>query len=203
MRGRSPSITSAWGRDVRGSGILVFLTAGTGLGGGIIANGALLRGASDMAGEFGFFPMTTPAGGGDRNAGSWDYLASGSGLLRQAQAMFPERWGRQATIRDVVAAALGDDADALAAVARTGEWLGRGLTLIVTALNPEVIAIGTLGVVLGERLLAPARAIVATNALPAAARACAIVPAGLGTRIGDTAAIMAAIMAVTAAPARS
>jgi glucokinase len=174
---------------------LVFLTAGTGLGGGIIANGALLRGASDMAGEFGFFPMTTPAGGGDRNAGSWDYLASGSGLLRQAQATFPERWGTEATIRDVVTAAVRDDADALAAVARTGEWLGRGLTLIITALNPEVIAVGTLGVVLGDRLLAPARAIVAANALPAAARACAIVPAALGIRIGDTAAIMAAIAA--------
>ena len=36
---------------------LVFLTAGTGLGGGIIANGALVRGASDSAGEFGFFPL--------------------------------------------------------------------------------------------------------------------------------------------------
>jgi glucokinase len=174
---------------------LVFLTAGTGLGGGIIANGALLRGASDMAGEFGFFPMTTATGGGGRNATSWDYLASGSGLLRHAQTMFPERWGTEATIRDVVTAAVADDPDALAAVARTGEWLGRGLVLIIAALNPEVIAAGTLGVVLGDRLLGPARAIVAANALPAAARACAIVPAGLGNRIGDTAAIMAAIAA--------
>jgi glucokinase len=109
--------------------------------------------------------------------------------------MFPERWGIDATIRDVVTAALADDADALAAAERTGEWLGRGLTLIITVLNPEVIVVGTLGVVLGDRLLAPARAIVATNALPAAARACAIVPAALGNRIGNTAAIMAAIAA--------
>ena len=85
--------------------------------------------------------------------------------------------------------------DALAAVTRTGEWLGRGLTLIITALNPEVIAVGTLGVVLGDRLLAPARAMVAATALPAAARACAIVPAALGNRIGDIAAIMAALAA--------
>jgi glucokinase len=95
----------------------------------------------------------------------------------------------------VVAAALRDDPQALAVVTRTGEWLGRGMTLIVTALNPEVIAVGTLGVVLGDRLLAPARAIVAATALPAAARACAIVPAGLGDRIGDVAAIMASIAA--------
>jgi glucokinase len=183
------------GRPGGGLRHLVFLTAGTGLGGGIIANGALLRGASDTAGEFGFFPMTTPAGGGDRTAGSWDYLASGSGLLRQAQAMFPDRWGRTATIRDVVSAALDDDDQALAAVTRTGEWFGRGLTLIITALNPEVIAVGTLGVVLGDRLLAPARAMVAATALPAAARACAIVPAALGDRIGDVAAIMAALAA--------
>jgi len=174
---------------------LVFLTAGTGLGGGIIANGTLLRGASDTAGEFGFFPMTGAAIDGPREDDIWDALASGSGLLRHARSMFPDRWGATATIRDVVDAAMADEPPALAAVARTGEWLGRGLTFVITALNPQVVAVGTLGVVLGERLLAPARAVVAATTLPAAARACAIVPAALGSRIGDVAAIMAAVVA--------
>lgn len=174
---------------------LVFLTAGTGLGGGIIANGALVRGASDTAGEFGFFPMSGRVVDGQRADGSWDSLASGSGLLRHARSMFPDRWDARATIRDVVDAALADDPQALAAVTRTGEWLGHGLTLVVTALNPEVVVVGTLGVVLGERLLAPARAVVAATVLPAAARACTIAPAALGARVGDVAAIMAAIVA--------
>jgi glucokinase len=174
---------------------LVFLTAGTGLGGGIIANGVLVRGASDTAGEFGFFPMVTRAVNGTREETIWDSLASGTALVHHARTMFPDRWDARATIRGVVDAALADDRDALAAVARTGEWLGRGITLVITALNPEVIVVGTLGVALGERLLAPARAVVAATALPAAARACTIVPASLGTRVGDVAAIMAAVAA--------
>jgi glucokinase len=175
---------------------LVFLTAGTGLGGGIIANGALLRGASDTAGEFGFFPLAARERDGRWVTGSWDSLASGAGLLRHAREMFPERWPGNASVRMIVEAALADDPQALAAVERTGEWLGRGLVLILGALNPELVVVGTLGVVLGDRLLAPARAIVADEALPSAVAASSIVPAGLGTRVGDVAAIMAATVAL-------
>jgi glucokinase len=183
---------------------LVFLTAGTGLGGGVIANGALLRGASDTAGEFGFFPLAAPDAEGRWVAGSWDTLASGAGLLRHAREMFPARWGAKGSagkkgersrlsIRTIVDAALADDPDALAAVERTGEWLGRGLVLVLAAVNPEVVVVGTLGVVLGERLLAPARAILAAQALPSAVAACQLIPSTLGARIGDVAAIMAAV----------
>jgi glucokinase len=172
---------------------LVFLTAGTGLGGGVIANGTLVRGASDTAGEFGFFRLAARQSDGTWVAGTWDSLASGAGLLRHAREMFPERWRADATVRTVVEAALAGDLQALAAVERTGEWLGRGLVLVINALNPEVVVVGTLGVVLGDRLLAPARAVVADEALPSAARACSTVPAALGARIGDVAAIMAAI----------
>ncbi len=176
---------------------LVFLTAGTGLGGGIIANGTLVRGASDSAGEFGFFPLAARDPDGRWVSGTWDALASGAGLLRHARAMFPERWGAAAeqdvSIRTVVEAALARDQQALAVVERTGEWLGRGLVLVVQALNPEVVVVGTLGVVLGESLLAPARDMLASRALPSAVAACTLMPATLGLRIGDTAAIMAAI----------
>jgi glucokinase len=176
---------------------LVFLTAGTGLGGGVIANGALVRGASDVAGEFGFFPLAARDSDGRWASGTWDSLASGAGLLRHARTMFPERWGiaapQEATIRTVVEAALAGDQQGLAVVERTGEWLGRGLIYVLAALNPEVVVVGTLAVVLGERLLAPAREILERHALPSAVAACTLMPAVLGTRIGDTAAIMAAI----------
>ena len=185
------------GRDRPSIRHLVFLTAGTGLGGGVIANGALVRGASDTAGEFGFFPLAARDQDGQWVSGTWDALASGAGLLRHARTMYPERWGPAAatevSIRTVVEAALAGDQQALAVVERTGEWLGRGLVLVVGALNPEVVVVGTLAVVLGERLLAPARDYLAAHALPSAAAACTLMPAALGTRIGDYAAIAAAI----------
>jgi len=71
--------------------------------------------------------------------------------------------------------------------------LGRGLALRVDILNPDVIGIGTLGVVLGDLLLDPARAMVQAEALPRAAQVCQIIPAQLGNRLGDIAALMAAI----------
>lgn len=181
------------GRDRHDLRHVIFVTAGTGLGAGIIANGTLVRGASDAAGEVGFLPLAGRLTDGTWQEGSWDDLASGAGLLRHARTMYPERWGPDSTIRDVVEAARANDAGALAAVERTGEWLGRGLALVVTTLNPQLVVVGTLGVLLGERLLAPARRVLAIHGLPAAAEACQIVPAALGTRLGDVAAAMAAI----------
>jgi glucokinase len=184
------------GRDRQDLRDMIFLTAGTGLGAGVIANGALIRGASDSAGEVGFLPLAGRLTDGTWQEGTWDYLASGSGLLRHARTMHPERFGPRATIRGVVDAARADDACALTAVERTGEWLGRGLALVVTTLNPQLIVVGTLGVLLGDRLFTPARRALAAHGLRAAVEACEIVPAALGARIGDVAAAMAALEAL-------
>jgi glucokinase len=64
---------------------------------------------------------------------------------------------------------------------------------LIDALNPQLIVLGTLAVVLGERVLRTARQVVAQEALAQAAAACEIVPALLGKRIGDVAALMAAV----------
>jgi glucokinase len=74
-----------------------------------------------------------------------------------------------------------------------GEWLGKGLAILIDVLNPEVIILGTLGVTLGEMLIQPAARVIAQEALPAPAAACRIVPAALGKSLGDIAALMAAI----------
>jgi glucokinase len=122
--------------------------------------------------------------------------------------MFPQRWGAQTSIRELADAMLGDDAEALSVAAAAGNRMGQGLALLVDALNPQLIVLGSLAVLLGERVLAPARQVVAREALPAAAAACEIVAAQLGMRIGDVAALMAALrnervlglLAATAAP---
>jgi glucokinase len=172
---------------------LIFLTFGTGLGAGLILKGALLRGASDCAGEIGHWRLSHDGPIGYGKAGSFEGYASGAGLIELAYRRHPGRWSRATPTRDLVEAMLADDPEALEVAAEAGEWLGRGLSLLIDALNPEVIVLGTLGVVLGERVLRSARAVIAAEALPRATRACEILPAALGGRLGDVAALMAAL----------
>ena len=172
---------------------LIFLTFGTGVGGGFIVNGRIVRGASDTAGEVGHWRLADDGPPGFGKRGSWESFASGVGLVELAAQMFPARWSRETPIRAVVEAMIADDAAALQVAAEAGKWMGRGLALLIDALNPEVIVFGSLGVALGERILGPARKVIAEEALPQAAAACKLLPAVLGSRIGDVAALMAAL----------
>ena len=172
---------------------LIFLTFGTGIGAGFIVNGQILRGASDTAGEVGHWRLAEDGPLGFGKHGSWESFASGAGLVELAAEMFPSRWTQQTPIRELVERMLADDADALQVAAVAGKWMGRGLALLIDALNPQVIVFGSLGVALGERVLGPARKVIAEEALPQAAAACELVPSVLGNRIGDVAALMAAL----------
>jgi glucokinase len=108
--------------------------------------------------------------------------------------MFPARWNSSTPIRVLVESMVEDDAEAQQVADEAGKWMGRGLALLIDALNPQVIVFGSLGVVLGERILGPARKVIAEEALPQAASACVLQPAALGNRIGDVAALMAALV---------
>jgi glucokinase len=171
----------------------VFLTFGTGLGAGLIINGRILHGATDTAGELGHLRLAPDGPVGFGKAGSWEGFASGAGLVELAGHMFPRRWRPGTPIRELVGAMLVDDPEALAVATEAGSWMGRGMAMLVDTLNPQVIVLGTLAVVLGERILGPARHVVAEEALPSAVAACEILPAALGLQIGDVAALMAAI----------
>jgi glucokinase len=172
---------------------LIFLTFGTGIGAGLIVNGQILRGATDTAGEIGHWRLADdgPLGFGKR--GSWESFASGAGLIELAAQMFPNRWTTQTPISAFVTAAVENDPQALHVANVAGTWMGRGLALLIDALNPQVIVFGALGVVLGERIFTPARTVIAAEALPQAAAACELLPATLGKQIGDVAALMAAL----------
>ena len=86
-----------------------------------------------------------------------------------------------------------NDREALQVAEVAGTWIGRGLALLIDALNPQIIVFGSLGVVLGERIFTPARKVIATEALPQAAAACELLPSLLGKQIGDVASLMAAL----------
>lgn len=172
---------------------LIFLTFGTGIGAGIIVNGQILRGASDTAGEVGHWRLAEDGPLGFGKHGSWESFGSGAGMVELAAQMFPSRWNAATPIRTVVEAMLADDVDALQVAAVAGKWMGRGLALLIDAFNPQLIVFGSLGVALGERVLGPARQVIAEEALPQAAAACELLPCALGNRIGDVAALMAAL----------
>jgi glucokinase len=172
---------------------LIFLTFGTGLGAGFIIDGRILHGATDTAGEIGHWRLAPHGPPGYGKSGSWEGFASGAGLVQLAARMYPRRWTPQTSIRSLVEAMLRDEPEALAVAAAAGERMGQGLALLIDALNPQLIVLGSLAVALGDRVLGPARAVVAREALPQAAAACAIVPAALRGRIGDIAALMAAL----------
>ena len=180
----------------RGARNVIFLTMGTGFGGGLIVNGRLYRGTSDLAGEVGHVRLAEHGPVAFGKAGSWEGLCGGAGIARLAVERFPKRWSAgQVTVRDLAELARAGDGDALAVLTEAGRWLGRGLAILMDILNPEVIVIGALAVRLGELVLGPAREELQREALPGAAAVCRVVPAALGERLGDIAALCAAIQA--------
>jgi glucokinase len=128
---------------------MVMLTLGTGIGGGIVLGGEIVRGAHGMAAEY----------------------ASGTALVRYAQAAAKDEPGRAGRLLELAggnpgaitgtmvttAATAGDEA-ALGAFAEVGRWLGTGLADLVQILDPQVLVIGGGVVHAGELLLEPARA---------------------------------------------
>lgn len=189
--------TGALAEFMFGAGVgarnMIFLTLGTGLGAGIIIDGRVYRGTTDTAGEVGINRIAEGGPVAYGKAGSWEGVCSGAGLVKLAHLRYPGRWPQDALPRDLIADALAGVAEAAALIEEMGMWLGKGCAILVNTLNPQKIVVGTLGVVLGERILAPARRALNADALPIAAAACELVPAKLGDALGDTAALMAAI----------
>jgi glucokinase len=172
---------------------MIFLTCGTGMGAGLIINGQVVHGASDTAGEVGHMRIAEDGPNVFGKRGCFESLAGGIGMIELARQRYPERWTEMSSIHELVDAMLAGDADALTIATEAGEALGRGMALLVDALNPQMIVLGALAVVLGERLLDPARQVLAKEALRQALAACEIRPAVLGKGIGDVAALMAAL----------
>jgi glucokinase len=173
---------------------LVFLTLGTGLGAGIIANGRLLRGSSEMAGEV--WPLVVAAPDGALTTASiWELGASGRGLVLLAEQLYPGRWPQSALPAALVSAARSGDPAAISVVEECGRWLGAGMASLITILNPQLIVLGSLAVALGPILLEAARPVLYKRTRPRALEAVSIVPAALGQRLGDVQALMAAVEA--------
>lgn len=153
------------GRDTRAS--LVMLTIGTGVGGGLIHNGTLVRGAQGFGAEFGH---TIIAEGGRRcpcgNTGCLEALASGTAIgvtagewreSGRVPAGSPLHLDSEPTGKSVTIAAHAGDETARGVLAECGAWLGVGIASLVNALDPEMVVVGGGAMQAGELFLAPAR----------------------------------------------
>jgi glucokinase len=162
---------AAWGEFRFGAGSevdhLVFVTLGTGIGGGVITHGVLLRGAQGSGGELGHVTIQAT---GPRcacgNRGCLEALASGTAIGRRAREVAGERpdsaLGRLAVERKVVgedATELARNGDelALSVLEETGRWLGIGLAGFVNVFNPEMVVVGGGAMQAGELILESAR----------------------------------------------
>jgi glucokinase len=180
---------------------LVFMTMGTGIGGGIIADGRLIHGANDLAGELGHQTVLIngpQCGCGKR--GCLEALASGPSIARLAKvsmlpgrekAVLPMADGQvdSITARHIVEAAKQADPFAVAILEEAGTYMGIGIANIIQILNPEVVILGTIAVHAGDLVLDPIRKAVSEYAWKRSADVCRIVPAALEDRAQDLAGI--------------
>lgn len=188
----------------RGYRHVLAVTVGTGIGGGIVADGRLFRGAHGFAAEIGHI-IVEPNGPrcGCGNLGCWEQVASGRALDRLARAeaardpggrIAAQADGAEATGRHVSEAARDGDPAAVAVFAAVGRRLGEGIAGLVNILDPEVVVVGGGVAEEGAVLLDPARAaFVEAVEAPEHRPEVPIVPAELGN---DAGAIGAAALAL-------
>lgn len=164
---------AAWGEFRFGAGMgrseMIMVTVGTGIGGGIVMDNRLQRGAHGVGAEFGHLQMV-PEGRkcGCGKKGCWEQYGSGSSLVRYARELAAEdRFGASLMLSlgdgtpegivgpHVTEAARKGDSVAKAAFAELGLWLGRGLADVATLLDPAVFVLGGGVVESGSLVLTP------------------------------------------------
>ena len=148
--GNAAALGEMWQGGARGRSNFIFVTLGTGVGGGIILDGKLWRGANNSAAEIGHMSVE-PFGGvacGCGSRGCLEVYASATAIVRMAREAKPRypasclNVGEGLTAEDVYRAGKQDDALAIEVFHRMGAYLGVGLANLINILNPEMIVIG-------------------------------------------------------------
>jgi glucokinase len=199
---------ACWGEYRFGAGRgyrhMLLLTVGTGIGGGIVADGALYRGRHGFAGEIGHV-VVDPQGPlcGCGNRGCFEQVASGRALDRLGQeaardhpdGVIARIAGTEEVVgRHVTEAAEQGDAVARRIIEEVGTRLGIGIAGFVNVLDPEVVVVGGGVADIGPALFDPAREAFRASVLaPDHRPEVPIVPAAMGN---DAGAIGAAAIAL-------
>ncbi len=172
---------AAWGEFTYGAGHdvddLLLVTVGTGVGGGLVLDGELYRGAFGVGAEIGHLRVV-PGGRlcGCGNYGCFEQYASGTALVRNAREAAREGSLLARTVLDMTGgdidridgpiitdAAREGDQFALEQLAEIGRWLGEGIATLAAVLDPAVVAIGGGVSEADEMLLDPIRTAFSSN----------------------------------------
>ena len=155
----------------RGSSVMVCITLGTGIGGGLVINGQLFRGTYGMAGEWGHM-ISVPEGHRCEcgNRGCWEQYASGNALVREARELARKDSPMAYRLLElaggdidaitgpgVTAAAVQGEQTAIELLGDVGTWLGRGMANLAAALDPDLFVVGGGVSAAGDLLLGPAQ----------------------------------------------
>jgi glucokinase len=192
----------------KGYNSLMFLTFGTGMGAGLILDGKLYSGISDLAGEVGHLRLSDIGPVGFGKAGSFEGYCSGGGIAQigQMKARQKLQMGEKVafcssleelqfiTAKSVAEAAIQGDEAAISVYNLCAEYLGRALSIFIDMLNPELIIMGSI-YGRAKSLIDPVMLkAIEREAITESREACKIVPAGLSENIGDMAALSLALI---------
>lgn len=164
---------AAWGEFRYGAGRgtrnMLMITVGTGIGGGIVADGSLYRGAHGFSAEVGHV-VVEPGGPqcGCGNRGCWEQVASGTAITRAGRAaavrhphsaLVAMSGGDPEAVTGAMVsnAARGGDTVCRGIFVEVGHALGVGIAGLVNVLDPELVVVGGGAAEAGDLLLAPAR----------------------------------------------
>ena len=191
-----------WQGAARGGKNVVGLTIGTGIGGGLILNGALYHGSSDMAGEVGH--TTIDLNGRHCKCGNYGCLeayASAPAIATRAREVLVREEGQSAipamvdgnfeniTARVVYDAAKAGDPIASEIVKDTARYLGAGVANLLNIFNPDTVVLAGGVAEAGDALFVPLRAEVRRRAFSPAVKAVKIVPGTLPGTAGVVGAV--------------
>lgn len=191
-----------WQGAARGGRNVVGITIGTGIGGGLIINGALYHGSSDMAGEIGH--TTIDLNGRHCKCGNYGCLeayASAPAIATRAREVLVREEGESAipamvegnfdniTARIVYDAAKLGDPIASEIVRDTARYLGAGVANLLNIFNPDIVVLAGGVAEAGDALFVPLRAEVRRRAFSPAVNAMKIVPGSLPGTAGVVGAV--------------
>lgn len=189
--GNVAALGEMWCGAGKGYSDIIALTIGTGIGGGIILRGKVLRGITGSAGEVGH--MIMQENGPLCNCGKrgcLETLSSASAILRKARESIENSKKTslveysQLEAKDIFKAAESGDQIALDIINESARWLGIAIANLINVLNPQLVVIGGGVARAGDILINPIRRVALENALEVAAKAVKIVPAQLGNDAG-------------------
>ncbi|HZY62164.1 MAG TPA: ROK family protein [Edaphobacter sp.] len=169
-------VGEAWKGAARGSGNVVFVAVGTGIGTGILADGRLLRGHGELAGCVGWLAVRDEFLPQYAKMGCLESHAGGIGIGLAAS----HRLGRRVTAHEVCQLATQGDKQAQEILEEAGRYLGFALANLVSILNPEIIVVGGGVLEAGDLVLKEARQTMRRWAQPLAVRQTRLVRSRLG-----------------------